>query len=151
MAHRSGCAIPKPAALARLYSICPRAPSSPPTPSPTFVHAAHGALAALGFAPAPKPRTQPPPPLFSRGLPLPPFHRPAAPAVSPNPSSAAALGVSGPALYWRYKKGFSASASAATAASAPSTRLALLPPLSLQSIAPGPFGSYTAYLVCTFR
>ena len=28
MAHRSGCAIPKPAVLARLYSICPRAPSS---------------------------------------------------------------------------------------------------------------------------
>ncbi|KAI4979247.1 hypothetical protein ZWY2020_016000 [Hordeum vulgare] len=36
--------------------------------------------------------TQPPPPLFSRGLPLPPFHHPAAPAVSPNPSSAAGEG-----------------------------------------------------------
>ncbi|KAI4973520.1 hypothetical protein ZWY2020_041048 [Hordeum vulgare] len=151
MAHRSGWAIPKAAALARLYSICPRTPSSPPTPSPTFVHAAHGALAALEFAPAPKPRTQPPPPLFSHGLPLPPFHRPAAPDISQNPSSAAslglsgpALGVSGPALYWRYKKGSSASASAPYC---PPCSCDCPPPLSLHSIVPSPFGSYTAYLV----
>uniref|UniRef100_A0A453CCG0 Uncharacterized protein n=1 Tax=Aegilops tauschii subsp. strangulata TaxID=200361 RepID=A0A453CCG0_AEGTS len=54
---------------------------------------------------------------------------------------ASALGVSGPALYWRYKKGFSSPASGAAAVSAPSCPPCTCdcpPPLSLQSIAPGP-------------
>ncbi|KAK1684112.1 hypothetical protein QYE76_044960 [Lolium multiflorum] len=57
---------------------------------------------------------------------------------------ASALGVSGPALYWRYKKGFSSSSAAtvtATAASSsptcPPCTCDCPPPLSLQSIAPG--------------
>ncbi|KAF7017196.1 hypothetical protein CFC21_030672 [Triticum aestivum] len=53
---------------------------------------------------------------------------------------ASALGVSGPALYWRYKKGFSSPASGAAAVSAPSCPPCTCdcpPPLSLQSIAPG--------------
>lgn len=55
---------------------------------------------------------------------------------------ASALGVSGPAFYWRYKKGFSSSvsSSAATAVSSPSCppcNCDCPPPLSLQSIAPG--------------
>lgn len=57
---------------------------------------------------------------------------------------ASALGVSGPALYWRYKKGFSSSAATAAAAAAasssptcPPCTCDCPPPLSLQSIAPG--------------
>lgn len=55
---------------------------------------------------------------------------------------ASALGVSGPALYWRYKKGFSSPASAAVSApSCPPCTCDCPPPLSLQSIAPGPVPS----------
>ncbi|KAL6903655.1 hypothetical protein ACP4OV_004468 [Aristida adscensionis] len=59
---------------------------------------------------------------------------------------ASALGVSGPAFYWRYKQGFSSStspassAAAAAAASSPSCPPCTCdcpPPLSLKSIAPG--------------
>ena len=58
---------------------------------------------------------------------------------------ASALGVSGPAFYWRYKKGFSSSSSspastAAVAASSPSCPPCSCDcpaPLSLKSIAPG--------------
>ncbi|KAM3388011.1 hypothetical protein ACQJBY_010677 [Aegilops geniculata] len=51
---------------------------------------------------------------------------------------ASALGVSGPALYWRYKKGFSSPAAAAVSApSCPPCTCDCPPPLSLQSIAPG--------------
>ncbi|EAY94748.1 hypothetical protein OsI_16526 [Oryza sativa Indica Group] len=60
---------------------------------------------------------------------------------------ASALGVSGPAFYWRYKKGFassssssssvSASAAAVVSPSCPPCSCDCPPPLSLQSIAPG--------------
>ncbi|XP_047069530.1 uncharacterized protein LOC124677601 [Lolium rigidum] len=56
---------------------------------------------------------------------------------------ASALGVSGPALYWRYKKGFSSSAATVTAAvsssspTCPPCTCDCPPPLSLHSIAPG--------------
>ncbi|XP_062184479.1 uncharacterized protein LOC133888310 [Phragmites australis] len=55
---------------------------------------------------------------------------------------ASALGVSGPAFYWRYKKGFSSSRASSVAASAASPSCPLCScdcpqPLSLQSIAPG--------------
>lgn len=52
---------------------------------------------------------------------------------------ASALGVSGPALYWRYKKGFSSSPAtvAASAPSCPPCSCDCPPPLSLKSIAPG--------------
>ncbi|KQK10915.1 hypothetical protein BRADI_2g57050v3 [Brachypodium distachyon] len=52
---------------------------------------------------------------------------------------ASALGVSGPALYWRYKKGFSSSVSAAAVSSpsCPPCTCDCPPPLSLRSIAPG--------------
>ena len=55
---------------------------------------------------------------------------------------ASALGVSGPAFYWRYKKGFSSSpaSTAAVAASSPSCPPCSCDcpaPLSLKSIAPG--------------
>uniref|UniRef100_A0ACD5UR82 Uncharacterized protein n=1 Tax=Avena sativa TaxID=4498 RepID=A0ACD5UR82_AVESA len=58
---------------------------------------------------------------------------------------ASALGVSGPALYWRYKKGFSASATTAAAVAAAAVSSPICPPcacdcpppISLQSIAPG--------------
>ena len=54
---------------------------------------------------------------------------------------ASALGVSGPAFYWRYKKGFSASPSSFAAASSapacPPCSCDCPAPLSLKSIAPG--------------
>ncbi|CAL5016078.1 unnamed protein product [Urochloa decumbens] len=54
---------------------------------------------------------------------------------------ASALGVSGPAFYWRYKKGFSASPSSPAAVSSsptcPPCSCDCPPPLSLKSIAPG--------------
>ncbi|KAL5216431.1 hypothetical protein ABZP36_007832 [Zizania latifolia] len=51
---------------------------------------------------------------------------------------ASALGVSGPAFYWRYKKGFaSSSSSAAVSSPCPPCSCDCPPPLSLQSIAPG--------------
>uniref|UniRef100_A0A0E0KSF6 DUF1068 domain-containing protein n=1 Tax=Oryza punctata TaxID=4537 RepID=A0A0E0KSF6_ORYPU len=59
---------------------------------------------------------------------------------------ASALGVSGPAFYWRYKKGFasstssssvSTSAAAIVSPSCPPCSCDCPPPLSLQSIAPG--------------
>ena len=56
---------------------------------------------------------------------------------------ASALGVSGPALYWRYKKGFSSSATTTTTAavvsspSCPPCTCDCPPPISLNSIAPG--------------
>jgi hypothetical protein len=54
---------------------------------------------------------------------------------------ASALGVSGPAFYWRYKKGFSSSpATPAVSTSAPSCPPCTCDcpaPLSLKSIAPG--------------
>uniref|UniRef100_A0A0D9W6T7 Uncharacterized protein n=1 Tax=Leersia perrieri TaxID=77586 RepID=A0A0D9W6T7_9ORYZ len=56
---------------------------------------------------------------------------------------ASALGVSGPAFYWRYKKGFassssvSASSAAVVSTSCPPCSCDCPPPLSLQSIAPG--------------
>ncbi|KAG8090744.1 hypothetical protein GUJ93_ZPchr0011g28789 [Zizania palustris] len=57
------------------------------------------------------------------------------------PAVASALGVSGPAFYWRYKKGFASSSSSSSAAavssSCPPCSCDCPPPLSLQSIAPG--------------
>ncbi|KAG8082569.1 hypothetical protein GUJ93_ZPchr0014g46540 [Zizania palustris] len=53
---------------------------------------------------------------------------------------ASALGVSGPAFYWRYKKGFASSSSPSSAAAVSSCPPCICdcpPPLSLQSIAPG--------------
>uniref|UniRef100_A0A0A9GD55 Uncharacterized protein n=1 Tax=Arundo donax TaxID=35708 RepID=A0A0A9GD55_ARUDO len=55
---------------------------------------------------------------------------------------ASALGVSGPAFYWRYKKGFSSSPAASVAAvssspSCPPCSCDCPAPLSLKSIAPG--------------
>ncbi|AQK44605.1 uncharacterized protein LOC100194145 [Zea mays] len=56
---------------------------------------------------------------------------------------ASALGVSGPAFYWRYKKGFSSSSPSSTAAavasspSCPPCSCDCPAPLSLKSIAPG--------------
>ncbi|TVU15344.1 hypothetical protein EJB05_38861 [Eragrostis curvula] len=58
---------------------------------------------------------------------------------------ASALGVSGPAFYWRYKKGFSSSSPATAAVASSSSSVPSCPPctcdcpapLSLKSIAPG--------------
>ncbi|XP_006653572.2 uncharacterized protein LOC102699862 [Oryza brachyantha] len=55
---------------------------------------------------------------------------------------ASALGVSGPAFYWRYKKGFASSSSSSPSAavvspSCPPCSCDCPPPLSLHSIAPG--------------
>ncbi|KAM0859226.1 hypothetical protein ACQ4PT_047338 [Festuca glaucescens] len=67
---------------------------------------------------------------------------------------ASALGVSGPALYWRYKKGFSSSAATAAAAAVssptcPPCTCDCPPPLSLQSIAPVSLHSRPSPQICT--
>ncbi|KAG8097650.1 hypothetical protein GUJ93_ZPchr0013g36114 [Zizania palustris] len=72
------------------------------------------------------------------------------------PAVASALGVSGPAFYWRYKKGFASSSSSSSAAavssSCPPCSCDCPPPLSLQSIAPGkPSNPVPLVGSCNFR